>query len=85
MTQPASPQSLVREVAAALDAVLARADEKGAMLMAHMGVTPEPAPKGLAEAVRRLRRSHDDDQIRAAAASLAQAIALRYDPRERLR
>ena len=64
--------------------VLANAAEKGALLIEHMapkgiGVGE---PRGLADAVRRLRTRFSANQIRAAARALVEELAALYSKRE---
>ncbi|HWA01505.1 MAG TPA: hypothetical protein VG841_14450 [Caulobacterales bacterium] len=76
---------LVRDVELALRPVLGPSAEKADLLvefMARGGAALEFEPRGLADAVRRLRRSFSDAQIRAAAAELMAEVALRYSNRE---
>ena len=78
---------LAREIALALRPLLAPAREKADLLVEHMAGKHrralDVAPRGLAEAVRRLRAAKfSDPQIRAGAKSLIASLAEQFDPRE---
>ncbi|MES1203552.1 MAG: hypothetical protein ABUS57_19120 [Pseudomonadota bacterium] len=80
------PVSLAREVEATLKPILGPASEKGEMLLefaeAKHGVSLDFAPRGLADAVRQLRRRLSEAQIRDAARGLMAQVAERYAPRD---
>lgn len=77
---------LVRDVEKTLRPILGPASEKGEMLVEHMAKVHRRkvdfAPRGLADAVRRLRKDFKDADIRAAARGLIRECDALYAPRE---
>ena len=73
---------LVRELEQTLKPIIAPAQEKADMLVEHLGKKHRKklafTPKGLADAVRRLRARFSDDEIRAGAKSLMTRLAKLY-------
>jgi hypothetical protein len=82
--RPGDP--LVREIETALRPILGPAAEKAELLVEHMAKKHRRKlawePKGVADAVRRLRAAFSDAQIRAAAKSLMAEMAELYSARE---
>lgn len=82
----AGGESLVRDIARMLAPILAPAAEKADMLVAHMARLHETAPvfepKGLADAVKKLRTRFKDAEIRAGAASLIEKLKRDFSTRE---
>jgi hypothetical protein len=83
-SRPGDP--LVREIEKTLRPILGPAAEKGEWLIAHMAKKHRRkldfAPKGVAAAVRWLRRDFKDAQIRAGARGLIRELDALYAPRE---
>lgn len=78
---------MARELTLVLRPLLAPAAEKAELLVEHMAAKHKRVlaitPRGLAEAVRRLRTAKfTDTQIRAGASSLIASLARQFDPRE---
>jgi hypothetical protein len=78
--------ALVRDLQRILKPLMAPAAEKAEMLVAHIATRRrcefDINPKGLADAVRRLRRTVTDDEIREAATELVKQLSDLYDGRE---
>lgn len=81
-----SADPLLRDVEAKLKPILAPAAEKADMLVEHMARAQACAldfePRGLADALRRLRRRFTEDEIRTAAADLASETEALHGRRE---
>lgn len=77
---------LLRDLDARLKTLQAPAAEKADLLVEHLAKKHRRKfafePKGMADAVRRLRPKLSDDQIRAGAESLMAEMAALYDARE---
>ncbi len=73
---------LTAEITALMQPILGPAQEKAELLLEACGAPPELQAKTLGEALRKLRRSHSDDQIRAVAQGLMAKIAQRHGMRE---
>ncbi|MGE0595455.1 MAG: hypothetical protein AB7P07_03770 [Hyphomonadaceae bacterium] len=84
--RPKVSSSLTKDVAEALKPLMAPAAEKADLLIEHMArhhrVEIAYAPRGLADAVRRLRKRFTDRQIRAGAKHLAAELARRHGGRD---
>lgn len=83
--RPAKPRvandKLLHDIAILFKPVVARAAEKGELLMEHLG--HEGAPRGLADAVKKLRAANlSDAQIRAGAKSLIAELSRQFKGRE---
>lgn len=82
----AAADPLARELAAILSPILGPAREKAALLAAHLRVRhdlpPAPAPKGIADAARRLRRHLSAAQIVEGARDLVAGLDALYSSRE---
>lgn len=76
-----SKDRLLADVTAILKPILAPGAEKAELFLTHMG-QPEARARGLAEAVKRLRRSVSDAEIKAGAEALIQSLAKRRSMRE---
>jgi len=78
--------TLPRDLAKTFAPLVAPAAEKAEMLVEHLAKKHRRklklAPKGLADAARRLQPHFTDAQIRAGAESLIKDLAKRYDARE---
>jgi hypothetical protein len=82
-TKPkAEAPTLTAEITALMQPILGPAQEKADLLLDACGASPEVQAKTLGEAVRKLRRSHGDDHIRAVAQELMARIAKRHGMRE---
>lgn len=80
---PARAASLAKAVGEALDKVLAPAGEKGLMLFEHLtGSGSSRRFRGIADAVRALRRLYSEDEILAGARALAGQLAKSHSMRE---
>lgn len=79
---------LVRDLTATLKPLMAPAQEKADLLVEHLAkkhrrkLAAAPAPKGLADAARQLRRKFSDAEISAGAKSLLAHLAKLYGDRE---
>lgn len=77
---------LVREIEAMLRPILGPASEKGELLIQHVArkhkLALRETPKGVADAVRRLRKHVSDTQIRNGAKTLLSELAALYSTRE---
>jgi hypothetical protein len=75
-------------VVAAFKPLLARSAEKADLLVEYMARTHNAVldfqPRGLADAVRRLRPHFSDAQIRAGAEALVEELAQTYSRREKV-
>lgn len=74
--------TLTAEITALMQPILGPAQEKAELLLDACGAPPEVQAKTLGEALRKLRRSHSDDHIRAVAQELMARIAKRHGMRE---
>lgn len=78
--------ALVRDLQRILKPLMAPASEKAEMLVEHIatrrGCEFDFHPRGLADAVRRLRGNVTDDEIRNAATELVTQLSDLYDGRE---
>jgi hypothetical protein len=85
---PKSAQdTLLQDVRTILHPILARSAEKADLLIEHMttaeGASPaHPIPKGIAHALRTLRKSFSDEEIRAGARGLIAKLARSHSSRE---
>lgn len=81
-----SGDPLVRDLTQALKPVIAPAQEKADLLVEHMAKKHRRklgiAPRGLADAVKHLRKRFSDEQISAGARSLVAHLAKLYGDRE---
>ncbi|MET0183599.1 MAG: hypothetical protein ABW199_12010 [Caulobacterales bacterium] len=82
----AAGDPLVKEITKTLAPILAPAAEKADLLVEHMGSlhknVPAFEPKGIADAVKKLRARFKDSEIRAAAASLIAKLKKDFSTRE---
>jgi hypothetical protein len=86
MKRVSGPDPLLRDLQRTLKPLMAPASEKAELLVEHIAKRSRRKvafePKGLADAVRRLRSDFSDDEIREAAVSLVTHLSDLYDGRE---
>lgn len=80
-TKPAT-KGLTAEIVALMQPILGPTQEKAELLLDACGAPPDVQAKTLGEALRKLRRTRSDDQIRATAQELMARIARRHGMRE---
>lgn len=88
-----SPPGLTRRIAAILKPILAPASEKAELLIEHMAQIDEadlgrflldPPPRGLSDAIKRLRPRFSDEDIEAGALGLIAKLSRTHSMREQV-